>query len=171
MRLREEKPASARPAFWGQRAASETRAGLPSPIALVFPNNATTRKGRPMNRMKVTGVYGSPSQDGSALHLQINTDQESLQLALPTTDLVQLITQLMTLAVQAAEQPGFPRQPQMEITTLAASIPATRVDHGIASPENSVFIARCGAINMALEIPHVSLLDAAKTVQDLQREK
>lgn len=124
-----------------------------------------------MNRKKVTGVYGSPSQDGSALHLQVNTDQGPLQLALPTTDLVQLITQLMTLAVQAAEQPGFPRQPQMEISTLAASIPATRVDHGIASPENSVFIGRCGALNMAMLIPHVNLLEAAQTVLNRQKEK
>lgn len=121
-----------------------------------------------MKTLSVKSIYGSVSDDGKTIRLQVNSPDEPLKLELPVADLTPFVRQLLLLAVEAGQTQGIPPSGKTELITTAVEIPSTSVDFGVASPTNSVLIGRCGAVNMALLVPHDSLMQVAQELKELK---
>jgi len=121
-----------------------------------------------MKTLKVESIYGAISDDGKALLLQVDSADDAVKLEIPGAHLVPLLTQLLHLAVEAGRAQGIAPGGRAELVTHAVEIPATGVDFGVASPTESVLIGRCGLVNMALRVPHVSLHQISKELKDLE---
>jgi hypothetical protein len=122
-----------------------------------------------MKEMSVESIYGSVSEDGQTIRLQIDSQAESIKVNLSAAGLTPFIKQLLTLAVEAGQAQGIPT-PKNELSTYAVDVPATRIDFGVASPTESVLIGRCGVVNVALLVPHVSLHQLSRELKELGPE-
>lgn len=120
-----------------------------------------------MKEMSVETIYGAVSEDGQTIRLHIDSQTESIKIKLSAAGLTPFITQLLTLAVEAGQAQGIPANPKNELSTIAVEVPATRVDFGVASPTDSVLIGRCGVVNVALLVPHVSLHQISHELKEL----
>jgi hypothetical protein len=115
----------------------------------------------------ISNVYGSTSSDGMTLNLQVNTNAGPVDLALPAVQLPQLFTLLIQLAQQAGQAQGLPASPSNAIYTHAVRVAPASVGYTVVDGQTSALLAHCGAVSLALELPHKTVLLAAQQVQNL----
>jgi len=126
-----------------------------------------------MKTINVSSMYGSTSGNGKTIQLQVNdaTGAELISLNIPAEHLSPLVRQLLLLAVQSGEAQAISPKFKMELSTSAVEVPATDIGFAVASPTHTVFLARCGAINVSLPIAHSRVLEVATHLQNLQKER